>query len=173
VRRLLLVNASTSRSRASGAEQVQPPEQHGRWSWHLGRLFGIEVRVHATFLVLLAWVALSHLMLHQGWRMAAGGVLYVLAVFAIVVVHELAHALTARRFGIATRDILLLPIGGVSRIGAHADQALAGVARRDRGSDGQYRAGLRAPRSASRGHRSDRADGCRAARSWLISGSGS
>ncbi len=89
---------------------------NGGWSWRLGKLFGIEVRVHATFLILLAWVAASHVMAGHGIAMAASGVAYVLAVFAIVVMHELGHALTARRFGIATRDITLLPIGGVARL---------------------------------------------------------
>jgi Zn-dependent protease/CBS domain-containing protein len=89
---------------------------HGRWSWHLGSLFGIEVRVHATFVMLLAWVALSHVMHGHDVGVALGGVAYILAVFAIVVLHELGHALTARRFGIATRDITLLPIGGVARL---------------------------------------------------------
>jgi Zn-dependent protease/predicted transcriptional regulator len=89
---------------------------HGRWSWHLGRLFGIEVRVHATFLVLLAWVAFSHVLHGHDLGVALGGVAYVVAVFAIIVMHELGHALIARRFGIATRDITLLPIGGVARL---------------------------------------------------------
>jgi Zn-dependent protease/CBS domain-containing protein len=96
--------------------QPVPAVQPSRWSWRLGKLFGIDVRVHATFLVLLAWVAISHLVQGQGVLTAASGVAYVLAVFAIVVMHELAHALTAKRFGIATRDILLLPIGGISRL---------------------------------------------------------
>jgi Zn-dependent protease/CBS domain-containing protein len=72
--------------------------------------------VHATFLILLGWVAMSHFMAGHGLAMAASGVAYILAVFAIIVLHELGHALTARRFGIATRDITLLPIGGVARL---------------------------------------------------------
>src|SRR6266700_4499316 len=59
-----------------------------KWSWRLGSVAGIGLYVHATFLLLLAWVVL----------------------------HELGHALTARRYGIRTRDITLLPIGGVSRL---------------------------------------------------------
>jgi Zn-dependent protease/CBS domain-containing protein len=103
---------------------TEPPEashpaasrQTGRWSWHVGALFGIEVRVHATFLILLLWVAASHVMAGHGVAMAASGVAFVVAVFAIIVLHELGHALTARRFGIGTRDITLLPIGGVARL---------------------------------------------------------
>jgi Zn-dependent protease/predicted transcriptional regulator len=93
-----------------------PSTPHGSWSWHVGQLFGIELRVHATFLALLAWVALSHLMQGHNVTMALAGVAYVVSVFAIVVLHELGHALTARQFGIATRDITLLPIGGVARL---------------------------------------------------------
>jgi Zn-dependent protease/predicted transcriptional regulator len=82
----------------------------------VGRLFGIELRVHATFLILLAWVALSHFLQGHDATMAATGVAYIVAVFGIVVLHELGHALTARHFGIMTRDITLLPIGGVARL---------------------------------------------------------
>lgn len=86
------------------------------WSWKMGRMFGIDVYVHATFAVFLGWVALStYLRTHESAEMVVG-VLSMLAVFGSVVLHELGHALTARRFGIKTRDITLLPIGGVARM---------------------------------------------------------
>jgi Zn-dependent protease len=81
----------------------------------LGQVFGIDLYVHWTFLLLPAWVLLS------SW--GAGGpqlVLFLLAfvgaVFGCVVLHELGHALMARRFGIGTRDITLYPIGGVASL---------------------------------------------------------
>ena len=85
-----------------------------RWSWRLGRIAGIDLYVHATFLLLLAWVAIQER--GQGLAAVAGSMLYIVALFAIVVLHELGHALTARRYGIKTRDITLLPIGGVARL---------------------------------------------------------
>lgn len=87
-----------------------------KWSWRVGSLAGIALYVHATFLLLLAWVALAE---YQSSRSAAdslNGVVFVVAVFATVVLHELGHALAARRYGIQTRDITLLPIGGVARL---------------------------------------------------------
>lgn len=87
-----------------------------RWSWKLGEVAGIGIYMHATFLLLLAWVAVSHLAHGQGLSQAAGGTLLILSVFGAVVLHELGHALTARRFGVRTRDITLLPIGGVARL---------------------------------------------------------
>lgn len=88
------------------------------WSWHLGRLFGIDTRVHASFLLLLAWAGLSSYTGAGTLGAALLGVVFMIAVFASVVAHELGHALTARFFGIATRQILLLPIGGVAQIEA-------------------------------------------------------
>jgi Zn-dependent protease len=87
-----------------------------KWSWRIGRLAGIDVYMHATFLILLAWVGISHYRLRQSMADVAGGLGFIVALFAIVVLHELGHALTARRFGIKTRDITLLPIGGVARL---------------------------------------------------------
>ncbi|HJR64332.1 MAG TPA: site-2 protease family protein [Gemmatimonadaceae bacterium] len=87
-----------------------------RWSWRVGRLFGIGIHIHATFLLLLVWVAVVNYQQGQSVAAAISGVLFILAVFASVVLHELGHALTARRFGVGTRDITLLPIGGVARL---------------------------------------------------------
>ncbi len=87
-----------------------------RWSWKLGRVSGIRIQVHWTFLILIAWVIVVHVARGATAVAVIGGVFLVLAVFGCVVLHELGHALTARRFGIGTRDITLLPIGGVARL---------------------------------------------------------
>lgn len=86
------------------------------WSWKLGRVAGIDVYMHATFVVLLVWVGLSHYLERHRWSDAGTGVVFILTLFGVVVLHELGHALTARRYGIRTRDITLLPIGGVARL---------------------------------------------------------
>jgi Zn-dependent protease/CBS domain-containing protein len=86
------------------------------WSWRLGRVAGIDVYMHGTFLILLAWVGVSHYLQRHRLADAGAGVVFILALFAIIVLHELGHALTARHYGIRTRDITLLPIGGVARL---------------------------------------------------------
>ncbi|RJP26591.1 MAG: site-2 protease family protein [Candidatus Omnitrophota bacterium] len=87
-----------------------------KWSWKLGKVFGIEVAIHATFYIIIAWVVLLHWMDGDNLSDTVSGVGFVLALFICVILHEFGHALMARRFNIKTRDITLLPIGGLARL---------------------------------------------------------
>ena len=87
-----------------------------KWSWKIGRIGGIDLRVHATFFFLLAWLALVYYRSSGTVVGAARGVLFTIALFASVVLHEFRHAWAGRRVGVPTRDITLLPIGGVARL---------------------------------------------------------
>jgi Zn-dependent protease/CBS domain-containing protein len=87
-----------------------------RWAWKIGKLAGIDVYMHATFLLLVGFIVLVNWMESHSMAQATFGVFFVLVIFGCVVLHELGHALTARHFGIRTRDIVLLPIGGVARL---------------------------------------------------------
>ena len=85
------------------------------WSWRVARIGGTEVKLHFTFVLLIAWLV------WQGF--ATGGAVgavaisgALLALFGSVLVHEFGHIRMARRFGIRTPDVLLLPIGGVARL---------------------------------------------------------
>jgi len=87
-----------------------------RWSWQIARVAGIPIRIHATFLLLVLWILLPYFAGRSDLGAAAYDTALVLSVFVCIVLHELGHALTARRYGIRTRDITLLPIGGVARL---------------------------------------------------------
>ncbi len=87
-----------------------------KWSFKIGRFAGIDVYMHFTFLLLISWVALVHWRQGQSVAAVIGGVTFILVIFLCVVLHEFGHALAARRYGIQTRDIILLPIGGVARL---------------------------------------------------------
>jgi Zn-dependent protease len=87
-----------------------------KWTVKIGRLFGIDVKMHLTFLLLIGWVMFMYLNQGQSLASAIMGVLFLLAIFMCVILHEFGHSLTARKFGIKTRDIVLLPIGGVARL---------------------------------------------------------
>lgn len=86
-----------------------------RWSFKIARIAGIDVRIHATFFLLLGFVA--YFAGHKagaGWGFNA--VLIWLLVFLCVLLHELGHALAAKAYGIPTVDITLYPIGGIARM---------------------------------------------------------
>ncbi|MBE1282355.1 MAG: CBS domain-containing protein [Rhodobacteraceae bacterium] len=85
------------------------------WSFPVGKLLGSEVRIHVTFFLLLAWVGYAAYV-DGGSQAALENVVFVIALFACVVAHEFGHALMARRYGIRTPDITLLPIGGLARL---------------------------------------------------------
>ena len=87
-----------------------------KWSWKLARIAGIDIYIHTTFLLIIGWVGFNY-WIEQGTVGAViAGVLFILLLFVFVVMHEYGHALTARRYGIKTRDITLYPIGGVARL---------------------------------------------------------
>ena len=86
-----------------------------KWSFPIARIFGTQLRIHITFFLLLIWVGFAFA--GEGdWTDGLTGVVFVLALFVCVILHEFGHALTARVYGIKTPDITLLPIGGVARL---------------------------------------------------------
>jgi Zn-dependent protease/CBS domain-containing protein len=84
-------------------------------SLRIGRFAGINVYIHWTFLLLIGYV-LFYFGAGKPLSVALRGVLFVLTVFGCVLLHEFGHALTAKRYGIQTHDITMLPIGGVARL---------------------------------------------------------
>jgi len=87
-----------------------------KWSWKIARFAGIDVNIHLTFFILIFWIALTYWQAEGTVAAVVYGVGFVLALFVCVVLHEFGHALTARRYGIGTKYITLLPIGGVASL---------------------------------------------------------
>jgi stage IV sporulation protein FB len=86
-----------------------------KWVYTIGRIAGTEIKVHLTFVLFLAWWALAGYQ-QGGTAGAITAALWLLAVFACILLHEFGHILTARRYGVRTPDVILLPIGGVARL---------------------------------------------------------
>lgn len=87
-----------------------------RWSLYIGKASGIKIFIHWTFLILVLWVIQVQIFQRQGIIGILVNLSFLIAVFTCVVLHELGHAITARRFNSKTRDIILLPIGGIARM---------------------------------------------------------
>ncbi len=87
-------------------------------SLRIAKIFGIPVRIHWTFALLLLWIFYSGFA--QGLKPLQTAYLagFTLLLFVCVILHEFGHALTARRFGVGTRDITISPIGGIARLDA-------------------------------------------------------
>ena len=85
-------------------------------SLYIGRPFGIKVTVHWTFFILIAYVIYINIKNGSSLAEMSESVLFILTIFGCVVLHELGHSLAARRYGIITRGITLLPIGGVASL---------------------------------------------------------
>ena len=85
------------------------------WSLAVGKVKGTIVRIHFTFLIFLAWIVLAAYAAEGGKAAASAGLFFVL-LFASVLLHEFGHILVARRFGVRTPAVTLLPIGGVAQM---------------------------------------------------------
>ena len=83
------------------------------WSIPAGRLFGVEIRIHLTFLFLLVFVAVTE-GTARGPESAMRALVLVGIVFGSVILHELGHALVALHAGVPAKGIILLPIGGIT-----------------------------------------------------------
>lgn len=93
-------------------------------SFQIAKFFGIPVQVHWTFVLIFVYVFYEGMGQSLDWAEMGWVLAFVLALFACVVLHEFGHALTARRFGVDTRDIILSPIGGVARLDRLPEQPM-------------------------------------------------
>ncbi len=98
---------------SSPKNENRPEEGDGQSSWsiRIAKVSGIPIRLHFTFILLLAFIAISGW--GRGGPQQAG---FLIGVFTCVVLHELGHSLVAQRYGYTVRDIVLYPIGGVASI---------------------------------------------------------
>jgi Zn-dependent protease/CBS domain-containing protein len=81
------------------------------WSFRIATIAGIPIRIHFTFILFLVWIGIS-----GGPNGGLTWILFVISIFFCVILHELGHALVAKRLGVTTRDITLYPIGGVAML---------------------------------------------------------
>ncbi len=85
------------------------------WSISVGRIFGVDLRIHWTFFLLPLFVWYTEYAAH-GTANEGRGLALVAIMFACVLAHEFGHALVARRSGVRAKSIILLPIGGITQL---------------------------------------------------------
>ncbi|HVY00519.1 MAG TPA: site-2 protease family protein [Pseudorhodoplanes sp.] len=85
------------------------------WSLNIGSIAGTVVRIHVTFIIFLGWIFLSSYA-SGGSSAAWSGLVFMLALFGCVLLHEFGHIFVARAFGVTTPYVTLLPIGGVAQL---------------------------------------------------------
>lgn len=83
---------------------------------YIGKVSGIKIFIHWTFALLIAWIVYNDLKAGLGANDILWSIAFVLSIFGCVTLHELGHSLTAQRYHIKTKDITLLPIGGVASL---------------------------------------------------------
>ena len=91
-------------------------------SLNLGKIAGIKLRIHWTFLILIVWVSWMHANMGYNFQEILMVLAFVMTIFVCIVLHELGHALVARKYNIDTKDITLLPIGGLARLEKMPDE---------------------------------------------------
>jgi Zn-dependent protease/predicted transcriptional regulator len=87
-----------------------------RWSLYIGKVSGIKIFVHWSFLILVFWLIQVEISQQHGLNEILLSLAFLVSVFICIVLHELGHAITAQHFNVRTRDIILLPIGGIARM---------------------------------------------------------
>ena len=86
-----------------------------KWSLSFGRVAGIKILIHWTFLILIAWIVIQSALQGQSSSQILWTLAFLGSIFVCVFLHEMGHSLTAKKYNIKTRDITLLPIGGLAR----------------------------------------------------------
>lgn len=95
-----------------------------RGAFQIAKFFGIPVRIHWSFGLIFLWAFYLGFRENWAWTSIGWFLLFIGALFVCVVLHEFGHALTARRYGVSTRDIILSPIGGVARLDKLPEQPM-------------------------------------------------
>jgi len=85
-------------------------------SLNIGRPFGIDIKIHWSFWLVILWAGNEGLRWSERWQGALFAILAILLFFGCVLLHELGHVWAAKRFGVEVEGIVLLPVGGLAKI---------------------------------------------------------